>query len=217
MAMSKPKAMLYASVLLISLALNLFLGGLLIGWTWLKMPPPHQDDFVSGNPFEILHAVPEARDKLDPILRRHTPDIGPKLEQMHLARHAIRDQLRQDEVDIDALRTSLTTLRQAEMAMHSASHETFLAIIAELTPAQRQQLITYHARPHKDKDRKHHRPPFDMAEHLRSSDSDNDGQLNYEEFLQALSAPHLERAQRLFKRLDSNQNGVLDKEEIDNF
>ena len=147
-------------VLIASLAVNLFLGGMMFS-SRLGHRPGHHD----GRPFALMHRMAELEGPAgDAVRARYGSEIRRSIQEMHEARRAVRRALAADSFDAVALQSALDRMRRqterAQVNLHAA-----LAEVAALLPAaERRQLLT----------RFEHRRPPPMAPNGRIAPHDRE-------------------------------------------
>jgi uncharacterized membrane protein len=153
--MIQTKSRLFAFILLGSLALNFFLGGLLVG--------KHFGPFSESRPFHpppmgpklhwLIQSLPaESQAKVRPLLQTHRQHIRPQMRQMRQARRAVHQQLTASDFNAQALAEALTALRQTMMRAREKMHSLLVEIASQLDEKERQQLSeAMPKRPHRHK------------------------------------------------------------------
>jgi uncharacterized membrane protein len=127
--------------LLVSLTLNLLLIGFLAGrLSGLGAPPPFGPDPTSGFVRLLGFLDTDRRASIKPVLRSHMNEIMPTLRNVRRNQRAVFDALTAEPFDPDKLTRALDALQSNLSAAQLASHESFVAMAAELTPAERRQL-----------------------------------------------------------------------------
>ncbi len=139
--MSRLLAKHWAIALLVSLALNLFLGGL-IATRWLRGPV---DGPRSGRPhlrFDSLREAlgPEAKAAIDQVDDQHSATIRKTMREMMKARRAATEALTADPFDAEKAREAHKVLMTKETTARSAMHEALVELAAALPAEQRAKL-----------------------------------------------------------------------------
>lgn len=217
MAVIMRNPFIFGIIFIVSLAINLFLGGIAIGWYMQKVHdrgPPFSQEWT--NPRAILQALPEAREHIQPILRRNAAIVHPKIQESQRAKREVRKQIQADKVDVAALTQAFTRLRQTEFDAKTAIHQVFIEVISTLTPDERRQLERrlphQEGPPGRDGCRRDEPPPPPPPDVLEERDTNKDGKLSYEEFV--TNVPESRAAQH-FKQLDVNGDGIVTADELE--
>ncbi|TNE42538.1 MAG: periplasmic heavy metal sensor [Alphaproteobacteria bacterium] len=145
------------SILLVaSLCLNLFLGGLILGGAVMKhryqgfqpiedFAPPVRS-FLS--PREIIRQLdPETRAKFKGLAFRDLDELRPSLEKIHEARVHLYELLAAQELDEEAVRQAVIDLAKAEQEVQIASSKTMIKMMLMMTPEEREQLVKLSEQP----------------------------------------------------------------------
>lgn len=150
-----------AVALALSLAINLFLAGM-ISAGWLaesesvarEGPPRFFRNGLAGLDADIRPAVEEVR-------RRHARKIVPLTREMRAARREMRQALAAPELDRIKLEAAFENLRRRSVGAQTAIHALMLEIAETLGPAQRKQFFE-RMHPHhlmRRRERREHSPP----------------------------------------------------------
>lgn len=140
---------LLALVLFGSVAVNLFLGGIMIG-RWLEPHPPrHMMERTERPPREpgappswLLRALgPEGEPALEAAWRRHAPAIEPRREDLRRAREAVIAALETEPFDRDAYAARLAAMQDSTARLFDAIHAAMVDVMVELTPEQRRMVV----------------------------------------------------------------------------
>jgi len=163
MAVILRNPLIFGIILLISLAVNLFLGGILMGW-YLHggNDPAHPFPSKWDHPPAILQALPEAADRIQPILQRNAPKVHPKIKQLQQIKREVHRQIATETLDTTALENAFAQMRQAELETKTAIHRVFVEVISSLTLEERQRLeqrLPRHEGPGDGRGRGHLFPP----------------------------------------------------------
>ncbi len=133
----------WAIALLASLAVNLFLGGMLVG-RWIERPKAGAS--VQGErgglslPRLRRHLDPPAQATLDEVVAKHRPEIRDRRRKAGRARRRAMAALVAEPFDQAQARAALDEFGDKSLAMQQGAHEAMLELAASLTPAERQRL-----------------------------------------------------------------------------
>jgi uncharacterized membrane protein len=142
-------------LLIVSLGLNLFLGGLMAG-RWFAGPHHRQSPMAAaergpaGEPNRILQRMaasvpPEHRGAFEAAIAKHRDRIVQAASQSREAREQVRDALRQEPLDRTALDRAFENVRVRNMALQSEV-QTAIADGAAAVPSDaRQRLADWRA------------------------------------------------------------------------
>jgi len=139
--MSRLLAKHWAIALVISLGLNLFLGGMMAA-RWMREPP---GGAPMGRPhlhFDGLREAlgPEARDVIDQVQAKHSDGVRQKFRAAMAARRAATEALTAEPFEADKARQAHDELLEKEMAARHAMHEALVELAAGLPAEQRAKL-----------------------------------------------------------------------------
>jgi uncharacterized membrane protein len=123
-----------------SLIVNLLLVGFVVGRLSGIGPPPFGPDPTVGFVRLLSFLDSDRRAAIKPTLRAHMTDIVPMLKRMRGNHRAVIEALTAEPFDVARLSGALDALQANLDATQSASHAAFVALAAELTPAERRQL-----------------------------------------------------------------------------
>ncbi|MFK5969792.1 MAG: periplasmic heavy metal sensor [Candidatus Marithrix sp.] len=132
------KSRIFAIILLISLALNLFLGGIFVGK-------------FSGHKFQrhnmqprlhwIIQSLPEASQiKIKPLMQKYDLKTEAQILKIRQARKEVHKQLTASDFNKETLSQSLAILRQETEKTQQHMHMQLLEIVSQLNTTERQQL-----------------------------------------------------------------------------
>lgn len=154
-----------ALALFASVALNLFIGGLLVGrhgpFGWHPGPPPHGDPH--GGPragkdrIERMEAwlMDDLSEDARPVVRRliaeHRAAIEGERAEHHEARERVRATLAAEPFDPDAYRAALDAVSAAHASRRDGMHAFMIELAAELSAEDRKALAARPKRWRKDK------------------------------------------------------------------
>ncbi len=131
---------LLRGLLIASLAVNLFLGGVLIGGALIGRPA-----HLLGGGFDSLMALREAAmalpDDGPAVLRgaflERRGDLFGEVRGLHAARRDVRAAMTEEPFDPDRVAAAFATLRGQTADLQTLVHETLAQAMADLTPEQR--------------------------------------------------------------------------------
>lgn len=134
-----------------SLAVNLFLGGIMIG-RWLEPHhpggPPHGPRFErearapGGPPFWLRRAIgPDGAETLDTVWGRHAPAIEPLRKALWEARETVIATLEAEPFDSRAYAEALAVMQGRTGRLFDAIHVAMVDVVQNLTPEQRRQMV----------------------------------------------------------------------------
>jgi uncharacterized membrane protein len=127
--------------LVLSVVFNLLLAGFVIGrLSGFGPPPPFGPDPTVGFVRLLGFLDDDRRAAIAPALRTHMSEVMPMLHKMRSDQHAVMDALTAEPFVPDALANALDALRTNLTAAQVASHRSFVAMAALLTPQERTQL-----------------------------------------------------------------------------
>lgn len=139
--MSWPANRRLAIALVASLALNLFLGGMMTAsWLFREEPPP---GFPRPGLFDrqaALSAIGEEhRPAIEAIWAKNGPELRRRVRALREARDAIRRQLTADSFDPAALAEAHALLEERGRAAHAAMQANIAEVAAALPDEERQR------------------------------------------------------------------------------
>ena len=185
MTLSSRGALLITIGAVISLCINLFLIGLMVGSHWQEGPPhlrgpgpmAYEDGMQGGErPGErpgdagrvaglMVPVPPEIRQQLRMILAPHEAEIEQSRKAMRAARSDVAKQLATDPLDLNALKQALDVLQQQSVTVQQMMHDMLLEAAPKLSPELRQRWAErwaarpYQQRPGPDKQGPGDSPP----------------------------------------------------------
>lgn len=138
----------FKTVLLVSLAVNLFFAGLLIGGPLFFDGPKRDGGHRGGpdmgmmpNPRVLVEVLgPEEGRRAQRQLRREVPGMRQKFMAIRASHKDVLRAMRADPYDPDALVDALTNVRNKHMDVASAFQKPFADLLADLTPEQRAKM-----------------------------------------------------------------------------
>jgi uncharacterized membrane protein len=155
MVSATPKSRPWVLVLLVvSLALNLFLGGLMAG-RWFsgphhRAPMAAAERGPAGEPNRILQRMaatvpPEHRGAFEAAIAKHHERIVQAATQSREARERVRDILRKEPFDRASLDLAFENVRVHNMALQSEIQAAIAEAASQLPPDARQRLSDWRA------------------------------------------------------------------------
>jgi uncharacterized membrane protein len=153
---------LVAILLLSSVTLNLFLGGILVGNYLGKVSEPKLGHSDKSHRLPKLHwmiqSLPtESRDKIRPILEESHAQLRQQMRRVKETRRAVHQQLTAPDLNTEALSETLAKLRQQRGEARQIMHQALIEIASQLDAQDRQRLSEAtrkppHWRPARDSD-----------------------------------------------------------------
>ena len=142
--MNQRQLRLIGIVLLSSLALNLFLGGWLVGH-WLN-PLVWQGGKQHGPMMMKFHWLiqslsTESQKKALPLLQEHQQRTKPQFQRVQQARQMVYQQLVAPDFNATALAHALVNLQQQIAQMQQMMHADLVKLASQLTVEERRQLV----------------------------------------------------------------------------
>ena len=145
------------TLLLVSLALNLFFIGAAAALAWRHYARDHRDGWTPGARVERLaSSLPAAdADKLRAAFREHMPAIEQARAAYRTAHERLRESLRAEPYNADAVRAAMAEIRTARSKLDEALQETIVSASAQMGPDSRRALAdwTPYRRHGREKDR----------------------------------------------------------------
>jgi uncharacterized membrane protein len=127
--------------LLVSVALNLMAIGVFLGQRAGPRPEMHRVDPVFGMR-RLLGDLPEERaSALAPLYREYFATMRPRFKEIRNTQKALRTAMLTDPLDEAGLRSALQSFEAQLNDSQRASQAAFVALAAELTLEERQQLV----------------------------------------------------------------------------
>lgn len=140
-------------LLIASLGLNVFLGGLLAGH-WFAGPQAvvfGQPRSPGASPSRMITdrmaaALPaEDRPRFEAVMAKHRPTVAEAAARFHEAREKVRDVLAKEPFDRAALDQAFAEQREGNAALQIAIQSSISEAAASLTPEARQRLADWRA------------------------------------------------------------------------
>ena len=134
--MSGERTPILAVACAVSVLLNLFLAGVIVGRITLPgFAPPSQGGLV---PREEIRALPEAeRRAFTHVIRSHQPQMRAMRERVRDAKRAAAEAIGAPTYDRKLLEARFADVRQTQEAQGAAAHEAIIEAIGVLSPASR--------------------------------------------------------------------------------
>jgi len=127
--------------LVVSIALNLFAAGIFLGRTAGPKPEMRRVDPVFGMR-RLLGELPEERAQaLAPLYREYFAAMRPRFREIRGTQEALRAAMLTDPLDEAGLRAALASFETQLSRSQQAGQNAFVALAAELTLAERRQLV----------------------------------------------------------------------------
>lgn len=127
--------------LLVSIALNLVAVGIFLGRTTGPKPDVHRVDPVFGMR-RLLGSLSEERARaLAPLYRQYFAAMRPRFREIRGTQEALRSAMLTDPLDEAGLRAALQSFEAQLTSSQRDGQDAFVALAAELTLAERQQLV----------------------------------------------------------------------------
>lgn len=160
-----------AVALTASLAVNLFVLGLVVGGPLFRGAPPPDapvlGDRALPTPRAIIRALgPERGRALLQEVRRQLDGMPERIREVRAARRAVAEAMRRDPYDPDAVRAAFARLRRAHSEVAEALQEPLVAALGRLSAQERAQLAALFTRPSRrpfPRPARHGPPPDDPA------------------------------------------------------
>jgi uncharacterized membrane protein len=130
--------------LVISMAVNLLLGGAILGRVLMGPPPGPMPNHLG---WIIRDLDTDTRKQLKPLLVEHARKAMPLRQEMRQAQRAFRQALLTEPLDESELTASLERLQTASAAFQDTMHKEMLVILKQLSPAERARVATFLHRP----------------------------------------------------------------------
>ena len=151
--MTWTRARTLALVLFASIALNLFLAGIMVG----RFDRWHGGPKGPGHGPSMTRMIEKALgDSLTPELRErltaHSEAMRETRRTTREKRDAIRDALLQEPFDKTAYLEALKSMNEVFDRMRTETHSFMIHIVEQMTPEQRRKLVKSLGRHHKDND-----------------------------------------------------------------
>lgn len=146
-------------VVVISVALNLLLVGMMLGRIAGPGAETGRMDPIGGMR-RLLSNLPEERaEVLAPFYRAYFTAMRPGFREIRGTQSDLREAMLTEPLDEDAVRAAMADFRQNLFDSQASAHIAFVNLVAELTLAERQQLVAaMNKRPPRDR-RSGGRPP----------------------------------------------------------
>lgn len=130
-----------------SLAINLMVAGALSAkWLQERRPEPPMAWSARDLP-------PETRQKLQPVFEEAKTTVAPLRRSLREQERDLREVLRREDVDPEALESALLAMQDASQAYQREMHRLALEVLPTLSPRERrmvmQQLMPDRGRPHR--------------------------------------------------------------------
>ena len=138
--MRAPSPRLLGVIVVISLAVNLFLAGL-VGGDWIMGRPGPPPFGPTMNFTWMRHALgPEAMPMIEPVMQRHRESMHRQVEGLRAQRREVGLALTAEPFERARLEGALARMRTQAMEAQTTFHGAFVDAVSNLTPEQRQEL-----------------------------------------------------------------------------
>ncbi len=129
---------------IISLAINIFLAGVLLGKTFFHpqsdmLPPMPRRPFMFQQ--LISNLPPDIQQKIRPLVQNSMPQKRPGGHEFRQFRQVLHQQLTTENVDEQVLRQTLENIRNKRFHFQAQMHETFIRIVLVLNKEEREKLL----------------------------------------------------------------------------
>lgn len=137
---------LISLLLFASLAVNLFLGGLMAG-RWFDHPPhgprpPHMERAEGSAPGWMQRALgPEAAPILEEVWQARAADLEPIREALDRSRDAVGDAMAAEPFDPQAYAAALQEMQDLRSRLYPIINDVMTEVVSRLTPEQRQHVV----------------------------------------------------------------------------
>ncbi len=138
--------------LFVSVALNLFVAGLIMGGPFRDGPPDRRGPDMLPSPRMFIEAFGrEDGRKVMRTLRDEIPDLRGKFRQAGEARRGVVAAMSADPYDPEALEAAFTAARAAHVELAESIQKPLTEVLADLTPEQRAKFADEFRRPRHDR------------------------------------------------------------------
>ncbi len=136
---------LVSIALFVSLIVNLFLGGLMVG-RWLDPHRPHhrmERTTAEGAAPGWMHRAlgPEGAPALERAWQAHAKEIKPLRDEMRRSREAVTAALEAEPFDRQAYTDALAAMRSEMGEFYTAINAVMVDVVSQLTPEQRRAVV----------------------------------------------------------------------------
>lgn len=165
--MIQGKQRFFAIVLVISLGINLFLGGIVVGKYFGNIseprfshpaPPPMRLKI----PWMIESLSEEGQAKVRPLMRKHRQQIKHKMHRSRQTRHQVHQLLTAPDFNADALSEALAKLSQQRVEAQKTMHAFLVKIASQLSEEDRQRLSEATQKRKHPPPWRRHKPPEEL-------------------------------------------------------
>jgi uncharacterized membrane protein len=130
-------------ILGVSLAINLFFGGLIAGRLMSHRERPHHvgiEDELGPRGFLKRSGLREAGPEVKQILRARREELKGNMRSLAQAREQVRVALENEPYDAEAAAAAFARSREVSGQMQADMHNALLEVSSKLTPAQRKRM-----------------------------------------------------------------------------
>jgi uncharacterized membrane protein len=132
-------------VLILSLALNLLVIGIVAGSWWRHGGPrDHRDRIFTGAIERLMKDLPEAkRQHARDLLERHRQAVSPIRGELREARKNAKEAVLTEPYDEAKVKAALARFREIRLSQHQSMHDMMLGLLKDLTLKERKQLLDH--------------------------------------------------------------------------
>jgi len=130
--------------LVVSIALNLFLGGMMIAWHMRPPPPPPPGPWFERMIQRMsMDLAPADRDLLQASYQAHRPDLDRMDKEVVAAREQVGAAMRAEPFDPAALEQAMANARDAREPVVEAVEQAVAEAAAKMSPEGRKKLADW--------------------------------------------------------------------------
>lgn len=137
----KRRSKLWSIAFIVSLAFNLFIGGLMIGHAIYGRS---DISIARSSPYNVLWASrvagPEARQHVRDLWEANQSEIRANISALRQSQRAVIEGLVATDLNEASLQSLLRELRERTMSSQAMMHRDFVTLLGNLTPAQRAEI-----------------------------------------------------------------------------
>ncbi len=144
MTLSRKAAIILGALFFVSLAVNLFFGGLAVGRAMHRGAGPFQRDFTMTR---MMSALPgEARESMRQAMREHGDQIGERRRAMMEAGQDLPAIMQSDPFDAEAARKAFREQRTRQMELQEVMQDAMISAMSSLSVEERRAFIEFQGR-----------------------------------------------------------------------